>query len=75
MRITRKGLASLNYILNFKVLYMPKIIPFACRISLLYDLCVFSVHTSLPESLDASDDLAYVLWFVQFEIARSPESN
>lgn len=40
---------------------MPKIIPFACRISLLYDLCVFSVYTSLPESLNASDDLAYVL--------------
>lgn len=66
MRITSKSLASLNYILNFKVLTMPKIFPFACRISLVHDLCVFSVHTSLPESLDASDDLAYVLWFVQF---------
>lgn len=75
MRITRKGLASLNYILNFQVLCMPKIIPFASRISLLYDLFVFSVQTSLPKSLDASDDLAYILWFVQFEIVWSPRST
>lgn len=60
-----KGFASLNYNLIFKILCAPKIIPFACRISLLCDLSVLSVHISLPESWDAPDDLVYVLWFVQ----------
>lgn len=75
MRITMKGLASLNYNFIFKILCMPKIIPFECRISLLCDLCVLSVHTSLPESQDAPDDLVYMLWFVQSDLVWSPGSN
>lgn len=75
MRITVKGLASLNYNSIFKILCMPKIIPFACWISLPCYLCVLNVHTSLPESWDAPDDLVYVLWFVQSESVWSPGSN
>lgn len=75
MRITMKGFTSLNYNLIFKILCMPKIIPFACQISLLWDLCVLSVPTSLPESQDAPDDLVYVLWFVQSNLVWSPGSN
>lgn len=61
MRITVKSFASLNYNLIFKILCVPKIIPFACWISLLCDLCVLSVHISLPESWHVPDGLVYML--------------